>query len=514
MITDPRVLARPNATAPATDAQDGSDSPAVLLDSRRLALALLLIFASVFLLQAAPRIAAPFGDSHDGENGAVWGFASRAIRNDGFFGSRGGARLGAGEGTYAHHPPLIANETALVESVFGHRPTWTRLPAWLASLATIPLLYLLLVALGIRRVPSALGTILALATPMFLLYGSMLDTLQISLPFAVAFLLVRARGDVQRRPIAPCIPFALAIVLVLGSWEGALLCGVYAAADLVRGWRERHRIGLSATSAGFLVGVITLAAWLWWVAGSFDPIFDQARMRSGSGSAAIGWSSFLEFQGIYLGALIGPVVLLAGIIGLGLVLRNRSARLTVFGIVGVTLAYPVLLRDGASNHDYWNYWIVIPLALGAGCTVQCLWCWVARRYDSEPLALGVALTVCGICLALALTAATPAREQFDAGVSAAHLLRTAQDEHPGVAIAIVDRVSGGDIRWADYSLTPRPRRLHTVDQIKREALRRPNAPVLVKCVGRTAVLDRICATSGRHPYMVTDAAHLAGSIGG
>ena len=279
-------------------------------------------------------------------------------------------------------------------------------------------------------------------------------------------------------------------------------------------WRDRHRIGLSATSAGFLVGVLTLAAWLWWVAGSFDPIFDQARMRSGSGSAAIGWSSFLEFQGIYLGALIGPVVLLAGIIGLGLVLRNRSARLTVFGIVGVTLAYPVLLRDGASNHDYWNYWIVIPLALGAGFTVQCLWCWVARRYDSEPLALGVALTVCGICFALALTAVTPAREQFDAGVSAAHLLRTAQDEHPGVAIAIVDRVSGGDIRWADYSLTPRPRRLHTVDQIKLEALRRPNAPVLVKCVGRTAVLDRICATSGRHAYMVTDAAHLAASIGG
>ena len=82
------------------------------------------------------------------------------------------------------------------------------------------------------------------------------------------------------------------------------------------------------------------------------------------------------------------------------------------------------------------------------------------------------------------------------------------------AIAIVDRVSGGDIRWADYSLTPRPRRLHTVHQIKREALRRPNTPVLVKCAGHTAALDGICATSGGHAYMVTDAAHLAGSIGG
>ena len=307
--------------------QEGSDSPAVLLDSRRLALALLLIFASVFLLQAAPRIAAPFGDSHDGENGAVWGFASRAIRNDGFFGSCGGARLGAGEGTYAHHPPLIANETALVESVFGHRPTWTRLPAWLASLATIPLLYLLLVALGIRRVPSALGTILALATPMFLLYGSMLDTLQISLPFAVAFLLVRARGDVQRRPMAPWIPFALAIV-----W-----CSAAGKAPSSVGSMPRPT---SSADGGIDIGSACRPPppASWWASspsrpgcgGSriLDPIFDQARMRSGERQRG---NRVVELPRISRDlpgqCAIGPVVLLAGIIGLGLVLRNRSARL-------------------------------------------------------------------------------------------------------------------------------------------------------------------------------------------
>ena len=187
-------------------------------------------------------------------------------------------------------------------------------------------------------------------------------------------------------------------------------------------------------------------------------------------------------------------------------------RLTVCGVVGVTLAYPVLLRDGASNHDYWNYWIVIPLALGAGVSVQRLWSWVARRYDSEPLGLGVALTLGGICLALALTATTPAREQFDAGVSAATLLRTTHDEHPGVSIGIVDQVPGGDIRWADYSLTPRPRRLHTRAQMEHEARRMPSTPVLVKCVPHTAA-DRICGTSRRHRYVVVDAADLAAAIG-
>src|SRR5207244_532661 len=48
-----------------------------------LALAILLGFDVLFLVGAAPRIAAPFGDSHDGRNGAAWALASRAIRHQG-----------------------------------------------------------------------------------------------------------------------------------------------------------------------------------------------------------------------------------------------------------------------------------------------------------------------------------------------------------------------------------------------------------------------------------------------
>ena len=255
----------------------------------------------------------------------------------------------------ANHPPLIATRYRGRRGGAGGESSvdaaHLRGSYWLA---TIPLLYLLLTALGLRRVPSAIGVIIALASPMFLVYGSMLDTLQIALPFAVAFLVVRARADVERRPVRPWISFfAVAVLLVMGSWEGACsLCGIFVVIDTYRGWRDGRRMRPSQTTAGFLVGLVLVAAWFWWVAGSFAPVFEQARMRSGSGAAAIGWSTFLDFQGIYLGALIGPVVLVAGMAGLVLVLRGKSVRPTVLAIVAVVLAYPVLLRDGASNHDY------------------------------------------------------------------------------------------------------------------------------------------------------------------
>ena len=86
-------------------AEGGSEPPVrvSLLDSRTLAIALLIGLSIVFLVQAAPRLNAPFGDSHDGENGAVWGLASRAIHDDGFVAFLAGARLANGEGLYTHH---------------------------------------------------------------------------------------------------------------------------------------------------------------------------------------------------------------------------------------------------------------------------------------------------------------------------------------------------------------------------------------------------------------------------
>ena len=73
---------------------------------------------------------------------------------------------------------------------------------------------------------------------------------------------------------------------------------------------------MTPTICGLLAGVVLIALWLWWATGSFAEILTQAQSRSGSTSDAIGWPAFLEFQGIYLGALIGPVIIVGGGCGL------------------------------------------------------------------------------------------------------------------------------------------------------------------------------------------------------
>ena len=72
---------------------------------------LLVVLAAGFLALAAPRIAAPFGDSDEGINGAVWGLDSRALRERGPIDSALGGRRADGT-TYASHPPLIVVTTA------------------------------------------------------------------------------------------------------------------------------------------------------------------------------------------------------------------------------------------------------------------------------------------------------------------------------------------------------------------------------------------------------------------
>ena len=77
-----------------------------------------------------------------------------------------------------------------------------------------------------RHVP-ALAVVLGLSCPMFMLYGSMLDTFQISLPFMVGFLVLRARSDVECRPTNAVAGFGVATLLVISSWQGALLCATF-----------------------------------------------------------------------------------------------------------------------------------------------------------------------------------------------------------------------------------------------------------------------------------------------
>jgi hypothetical protein len=473
-----------------------------VLDSRRLAFGLIAVFLLVFTIQAWPRIEAPFGDSHDGENAAVWGLSSRGIRTDGFFESRGGARLADDGGLYAHHPPLIAAETALIETVFGEHPWSTRAPAWLGSMFSVVLLFWLLREHGIRRVPGAIAVVVGLGSPMFFLYGSMLDTLQIGLPFALGLLVARKRAE--RVPTqAAWVTALLAALTVVSSWQGALLVTVLAGGDLVR-WRRRTT-GSRAPSPvqwGLAAGVALVAAWLWWAVGSFGPIFDQLHARSGGSSRSLGWSDYFEFQGLYLGALLSPILIIAGIPALVLATLDQRWRELVLVTLTVAVVYSLALRDGATNHDYWNYWLLVPLTIGIAVLCERGAAALAARSRSGPTALISGLALAAVALVSAFPTSTPANDQYNNGLEAIRVLDHAIDRSQ--PIAFVGHYQN-ETRWIRYAgLTPR--RLQDQTDVSRVARNEPDTSVVVKCLRRRSWLDAACASGS--PYVLVSITRL------
>src|SRR4051794_469678 len=103
---------------------------------------LLLVAAGcvLFLAIGFGRITAPFGDSDEGINGAVWSLSARSLRELGVVDSRlGGHRTDGTE--YATHPPGTVVTAAVAQAVGGARSWASRAPAWLATLAALLLLY-------------------------------------------------------------------------------------------------------------------------------------------------------------------------------------------------------------------------------------------------------------------------------------------------------------------------------------------------------------------------------------
>jgi hypothetical protein len=350
---------------------------------------LLLVLAAVLFLAYGWRmVAAPFGDSHDGRNAAVWAAGSQAIRHEGLVASRLGTR-NPESGVYANHPPLIYLETAAAEAIGPHSTGSTRAPAWIGSLVLLVLLYRLLRDRGIRSAAAGLAILLTVATPMFLIYGTMLDTPVTSLPIAVGLLLVweRARRGHKLHPVAAG---ALAAVAVLSGWQAmlvALAIGGWAAVRLLRRASERPR-----ADAGFVLGAITgvglLVAWLLWAfGGTLRPLLDQFRVRTGP---KVGLSDLLAAQRTDIASMFGLIAVVA-VAGLVVALRSERTRGLAAVALAVTLPYPVLFRSGAVNHNYWDYWFLLPIAVGlaAGGERVLAW-WEGRRRPQSAVVLAVA----------------------------------------------------------------------------------------------------------------------------
>jgi len=238
---------------------------------------------------------------------------------------------------------------------------------------------------------------------MLLVYGSMVDTPVTSLPFGLALLVAWERARSGKRVYWP-LATGLALLAVLAGWQSLLLAAVIGAWALLR--MARGRTGSKTVDAAFaggaLAGAVLLTTWLLWAfGGSLAPLLDQFRTRTGQ-AAPISLGQLLGHIRADTVAMFGVTALL-GVAGLVVALANRRTRGVAGIAVAVTLPYPLVFRSGAMNHDYWNFWFLLPIGVGlaAGCDLM-----LRSRKGRTLLEVGVAATAAAfaVCLTVGLWA--------------------------------------------------------------------------------------------------------------
>jgi hypothetical protein len=353
---------------------------------RVVAVAVLIALAVVFVVGGWSRISAPFGQSDEGLNGAVWGAGSRSFRAQGPIESALGGRHLDGQ-AYATHPPVLVSATTLSEWVLGEHRWTTRLPAVVASLASIGLAYLLLSS-RLDPLGAAAATLAGLGTPMLLVYGPMLDTPVLGLPWLLAVLVCWQRVLDDRAP-PTLVLAAVAAGAGLTGWQAALGAALAGGHLLVWGGRgdpARRRAGWPLLG-GAIGGVAGSLAWGAWVYGDLGRLRDKFVLRSGGD---IGWLESVDYQVGWIVTLLG-----LGIVGLvGCLLALRSPRWRPLAAMSLTVVvlYGLLFHGAAGSHYYWNYAVLAPTTVGFGFLAGEVEA-AARREGRSPRAVSVVLIV-------------------------------------------------------------------------------------------------------------------------
>jgi len=366
-----------------------------------------LAVALLFLAHDPGRLSMAFGPSHDGFNAALYMTGGRAIIEEGPLASQLGAssRTVAGDRVvYAHHPPLVYLEEAAALAVLGSPEAAARLPAVLSSLVVLILTVLLLAACGLSPGPAAVGLLVAFATPMFVGFGAMTEPHALGLAPMTALTLLWQRTRIGLEPPSWMLGL-VAAVATLTSWQAGLFAAFVAVFLLLA---DRRRAAI-AVLAGTAVSGMLVALWMWWAYhGDLGEFFQRVLHRAGAGDVGrVTVRQAARQQMEYFSDLF-PIGrwLVVPVAALGL-LDRRTRPLVAISLVTV-LGYAVLFRNGAYDHSYWLYCILLPVALGAAVAADAVSRWLAhyRGLRLAPLVLGTALVV-----ALGITVWKPSSKQ-------------------------------------------------------------------------------------------------------
>lgn len=455
------------------------------------------------------RVTAPFGDSDEGVNAAVWATDSRAVRELGITESRlGGLRV---DGTlYASHPPLIVVETALAETVFGEHEWASRMPAWAGTIGALVAMFALLRRTGVDAVASA-GAVAAVAvTPMCFTYGSMLDTPVTALPFGVLLLVAWQRSWTAMSssdgggPAPWMWPALAAFAAVLAGWQALFLVGLACASLAIWGWRRTRSIRAAVPYAlGGVLGAALSFGWALWVYGDFEVMIDKFSGRSAGSAADTTLLGMVGFQVPWLLQLLA-----LGIIGLGgciaALWSDRLRPLAAMSLAAV-FGYAVVFHAAAAGHQYWNYWVLLPTAVGFAHLFSRL---PRSLEQAAPAVVSVACVLMGVYNVL--LAPNEAVDAIRAGHRPAEEL-LASNVPESARVYYVGEPYRPDA-WVGYYTGGTPVLLTSVQQLDQVATGDPHAPVVV-LAACTDGSGELCAAAldawdGEPPPQLTTAAEL------
>jgi hypothetical protein len=261
-----------------------------------------------------------------------------------------------------------------------------------SSLVVLVLMALLFAATGLPSGPAAVGLLFAFATPMFTMFGAMTEPHVLGLAPMTALALLWQRIRIGFEP-STWVLGSVAAIATLTSWQGGLFAASIAAALLLV---PRRRWAAASVLTGTAVAATLVGLWILWAYhGDLRDFFDRALHRVGTGGVGqVTFRQMLRHQMGYFTDLY-PVgrwlVVPAAALG---VLDQRTRPLVVVSLVTV-LGYALLFRNGAYDHNYWLYCILLPLSLSAVVAADAMARWLHRHswLRAAPPVLGATLVV-------------------------------------------------------------------------------------------------------------------------
>ena len=370
----------------------------------------------------------PLGASHDGRINGRFGLHVRNFLEHGLVNSDLLASMEPfTTEPYTHHPPLMNVLHAAVGSILGQGEWQLHSIGYVAGLGTVGGLLWLARELDLGPWSSIAVMAFVASTPMFWIYG------RLGLGVSILLVLLALWHRHQRLGSGYRVLLVASALAAFSSWVGA------AAAVLLSGAGMREEGQRKAAMTVGVVGVLTAAAVLVWVAAAGDVTelagHTKSRLRWPPPSLLL--ENYLWFYRTLFPWWFRWLILPAIVVGL----FDRRTRLAAGSTTAALTLWTLIAPDGAYIHDFWTFPLLVPVFLG-----------LTVMLDQAEARLDRKRVVAGVGAALVLVAAV--------GFSRLPPYRDAYFRVPSDAGALLREVGpapGQAVAWSAEGVDPVPR---------------------------------------------------------